>query len=344
MKNLPLSPWLPLLLAAACAEPRTPSLALDGETMGTRYAVEVVHPPLTLTREALASLSADALAQVDDRMSTWREDSELMRFNRSRSTEWFPVSAQTAFVVAEALRVGALSSGAFDPTVRPLVQLWGFAGEPAVTLPPPPGALDGARARVDFRRLHARAAPPALRKERADLEVDLSGIAKGYAVDLLAERLLEAGAADFLIEIGGELRAAGRNRRGEAWRVAVEQPAYERGRAQCLVSLRDEAIATSGSYRNFAARGGRRFGHILDPDTGAPPDGALVSVSVVTASAARADGLATALFAMGLERGLALAERERLAVLFLVAGAGGVREHSNAAFDARRIAPSRAQE
>ena len=328
-----------LLLALACdAPPASEVLEIGGETMGTRFAVAVVRPPPALTHAALEALTAQVLAGVDERMSTYRDDSELVRFNRSRSTRWFPVSEETALVAREALRVSELSGGAFDPTLGPLVELWGFGPTPAERLPPARDALDRARARVGFQKLDARAAPPALRKRRPDIELDLSGIAKGYAVDAIASRLAQAGAADFLVEVGGELRASGRNRRGEAWRIAVEQPLLERGRVQSLVALRDEAIATSGSYRNFATRGARRFTHVLDPQTGAPSDDPLVSVSVVAPTAMRADALATALFALGAERGRSLAEREQLPVLFLVAEADGLRERSSPSFDARRLA------
>ncbi|NNL68290.1 MAG: FAD:protein FMN transferase [Myxococcales bacterium] len=326
-----------VVLTACRVDPAPEALELRGETMGTTYAVAVTRTSSQLTRETVEDAAVGILARVDSLMSTWREDSELTRFNRSRGSEWFAVSQETALVVEEALRVSELSSGAFDPTVLPLVELWGFAGAPVESLPPARGALSHARGRVDARQLRVRATPPALRKERANLEVDLSSIAKGYAVDRIAEALTAIGATDFLVEIGGELRAAGRNRRGEAWRVAVEQPTLERGRVQTLVALRDEAIATSGSYRNYAARGGERFAHILDPATGAPPASGVVSTSVVSPTAMRADALATALFAMGPERGVELAEREGVGVLFLVIDEDGLRELSNAAFDARRI-------
>ncbi|NNL65754.1 MAG: FAD:protein FMN transferase [Myxococcales bacterium] len=329
-----------LSLLAACGAPPGPDvLELRGETMGTDYAVTVVDPPPALTLTVLEAATAEALARVDSLMSTYREDSELMRFNRSAGTDWFPVAAETALVVGEALRISELSGGAFDPTIRPLASLWGFAGFTATTLPPPDAALAQARARVDFRQLRVRSAPPALRKGRPDLELDLSGIAKGYAIDLIAERLAAEGARDFLVEIGGELRASGLNARGEAWRVAVEQPMLDRGRIQSVLELRDESIATSGSYRNFTTRGAERFAHILDPETGAPTEHTLVSVSVVAPTAMRADALATALFALGPERGFALAARERLPVLFLVAAGDHVRERASAPFEARRIKP-----
>ena len=328
---------LSVLLAACGSQSAVELLELHGETMGTTWSVSVVVPPRMLTRERLVELTGEALAGVDSRMSTYRDDSELVRFNRSRSTGWFPVSQPTATVVIEALRISELSSGAFDPTVGPLVELWGFAGRPAGELPPAPDALAAARARVGYRALEARTTPPALRKRRPDLALDLSGIAKGYAVDVVAEQLVGAGAQHFLVEIGGELRAAGRNRSGQPWRVAVEQPSLARGRVQSLVALRNEAIATSGSYRNFAVRGERRFAHIIDPETGAPPSDELVSVSVIAPNAMRADGLATALFALGPARGLALAEREGLGVLFLLAGPDGLSERSTASYEARRL-------
>lgn len=322
---------------AACELGRYPGvLEIRGEGMGTGYSVTVAQPPPSLDRAVLEVMTSEVLERVDARMSTWRDDSELMRFNRSDTREWFPVSAETAFVVGEALRVSALSDGAFDPTVGPLVKLWGFGGDPAELIPPPSERLAETRERIGFRHLRVRDAPPALRKDRPRVELDLSGVAKGYAVDALAERLSEAGALHFLVEIGGELRARGRNARGDPWRVAIERPALARGHVQAIVSLSDASVATSGHYRNFAVRGDARFSHILDPRSARPVRSELVSVSVIAPTAARADALATALLVLGPEAGWALADREGLAVLFLLEAPEGIRERSTARFDARR--------
>jgi len=322
----------------ACDASHAPDATrLAGATMGTTYAI-VLAAPLETAARAQLQAEVDALLEgVEARMSTWRDDSELSRFNRAETTDWFPVSAETAGVAAEALRVSALTDGAFDPTLAPVIELWGFGPHEAATLPPPDAALAAARARVGFARLAVRAAPPALRKRAPDLALDFSGVAKGYAVDAVALRLERAGIASFLVEIGGELRAAGRRADGP-WRVAIERPALRRGSIQEIVSLEDAAIATSGSYRNFATdAAGRRYPHLLDPRSGRPVQGPLVSVSVIAASAARADALATGLFVLGDEAGLALARREGLAVLFLSDTPDGLVERATPGFEAQRL-------
>ena len=324
------------LILFACGSDGESLLEIRGETMGTDYAVRVADPPASLGRASLRALTVEVLGRVDARLSTWRDDSELVRFNRSGGEGWFPVSAETAFVVREALAVSELSGGAFDPTLGPLVALWGFGREPAPTLPPPAEALAGLRDRIGYRHLSVREGPPALRKTLAPLSLDLSGVAKGYAVDAVAERLARAGARHFLVEIGGEVRASGTNARGETWRVAIERPELVRGRIHSVLALRDAAVATSGHYRNFAVRGAERFSHVLDPRTARPVRGPLISVSVVAATAARADALATALLVLGPEEGFGLAEREDLAVLFLIEADEGLRERSTARFDAYR--------
>lgn len=307
--------------------------------MGTTYSVKVARAPDTMTLERLAALCTEVLERVDARMSTYRGDSELVRFNRSDSTDWIPVSAETASVAAEALVVSELSGGAFDPTVGPLVQLWGFGPAPAQTIPPPADRIARTLERIGFRYLEVREQPAGLRKQLPGVELDLSAVAKGYAVDALAAALTAEGAQDFLLEIGGELRAAGRNLAGWPWQVAVEKPALERAQVQAVVGLDDAAIATSGSYRNFHVRGEIRFSHVLDPRSGRPLQDSPLSVSVIAGTAARADALATALLVLGAEAGWALAQRERLAVLFLRDTPHGLEELSTEAFDRFRTKP-----
>lgn len=330
-----------MLIVAACGVACDPGrqprrIEIRGETMGTQYSVVVARPPASVDRAALEAMTSEVLERIDARMSTWRDDSELMRFNRSDTSEWFPVSAETAFVVGEALRVSAVSDGALDPTVGPLVRLWGFGRDPAEVVPPAAERLGEVRERVGFRKLRVRDAPPALRKAGPRVELDLSAVAKGYAVDAIAERLSAAAAEHFLVEVGGELRARGSNARGDPWRVAIERPALERGHVQAIVDLVDAAVATSGHYRNFAVRGDARFSHILDPRTARPVKSALVSVSVIAPTAARADALATALLVLGPEAGFSLANREDLAVLFLLEAPDGFRERATEPFEALR--------
>lgn len=310
-----------------------------GEALGTTWRVRVARPPSALGAERLASLVRTELARVDARMSTWRDDTELVHFNRALTTDWFAVSAETALVAGEALAVADLSGGALDPTVGPLVALWGFGPAPERRIPPPAERLAEARARVGYRRLHVRLAPPALRKDVPDLALDLSAVAKGYAVDAIAARLGENGARAYLVEVGGELRARGFAPRGDPWQVGIERPGGGTRPVEAVVALRDEAIATSGEYREFVVRDGRRYGHVLDPRSGAPVRSTLASVSVIAPTAALADALATALFVLGPGAGCALAEREALAVLFLVDVGGAYEQRSTAAFEAHRVVP-----
>ncbi len=324
-----------LLMAWACGRDEPALLELHGTALGTGWSVKAVDPGLQ--HSLLAAEIAAVLEQVEAQMSTWREDSELTGFNRARSTAWLPVSPPVARVVAEALAVSELSGGAFDPSVGPLVELWGFGpGGPRAT-PPAPEEIAATRARVGHGRLRVRQQPPALRKLVPDLELDLSGLAKGFAVDVVADRLTALGAVDHLVEIGGEVRAAGRAADGVPWWVGIERPIAARGGLQTRIALADEGLATSGSYRNFVVHEGRRLGHVLDPRSGAPVTHELASVSVIAESAMRADALATALLVLGLDSGFALAQAERLAVLFIAATPAGFVEHSTPAFDRRRV-------
>jgi thiamine biosynthesis lipoprotein len=316
VRRRPFQLLLALGLAAGCSASPRGELILEGAAFGTGWTVRVARTQALPAQATLERAVRQVLERVDQQMSTHRDDSELARFNRLRESAWFEVSPETARVSAAARELALRSGGAFDPTVGPLVQLWGFGARQADTLPPGAERLRAARAAVGFDLLAVREAPPALRKAVPELELDLSAIAKGYAADAIAERLLALGAASFLIEVGGELRASGARPRGGPWRVAIEDPLARAQATPALVALRDEAIATSGPYRNFVVRGGQRFSHLLDPRTGAPVSGDLLSVSVIAPSALLADGWATALLVAGAEEGWALAERERLAALF----------------------------
>jgi len=302
--------------------------------MGTGYRVLVRVEESSASRAELAEGVEAVLGRIDAELSTWRDDSELARFNASSSTGWVPVSRETAAVARAALSVSRRTDGAFDPTVGPLVELWGFGRRPALA-GPDPESLARARARVGYQALSVREDPPALRKARPDVALDLSAIAKGRAVDALAELLADRGARHFLVEIGGELRARGtRDARGRPWRVAVEAPEDGRQpRAWAVLTLADAALATSGDYRRTLKQDGVRRSHILDPRDGEPVDHGLASASVVADTAMQADALATALLVLGPEAGLRLAEREAWAVLLIERRDGALIEHTSAAFD-----------
>lgn len=332
------------VLAGCGEEPPREAVRVGGETMGTTWSVQVVDPPATIVREDLKPHLRGLLDEIDGQMSTWDPESALSRFNRAPPGEWFAVPAALAEVVAVALQLAEETDGALDVTVGSLVDLWGFGagGEPRTTLPED-DAVAEALARAGYEALAVRHEPPALKKSRS-LEVDLSAIAKGYAVDALADALLALGARDFLVEIGGEVRVKGHNVRGEPWRIGVEVPdPQRRGLVQEALAMEEAAVATSGDYRNFFELDGRRYSHTIDPDTGWPVAHDVASVTVVHPSAMWADGLATALTVMGAEDGLALARERELPVLFILhegekgEKGEGFAERSSAPFDRYRV-------
>ncbi|RMF95400.1 MAG: FAD:protein FMN transferase [Gammaproteobacteria bacterium] len=320
-----------LLLLASCA-PAPEPLAISGQAMGTTYTLRFGRLPPGLDRDRLQADVAAELAAVEAAMSTWRPDSEISRFNRSRSTDWQPASPALVQVVDRALTIAELSGGALDITAGPLVAAWGFGPGDGRDRPPTVDEIVAARARVDYRMLKSRAEPPALRKLRPDLELDLSAIAKGHAVDRLAALLEARGISDYLVEIGGELRTGGRRPDGRAWRIGVEKPDRLGRSVQRVLSMQvNAAVATSGDYRNFFTSGERRFGHIIDPRSGQAVANGLASVTVLADNCTDADGLATALFVLGPDAGFDLASRQGLAVLFVLRDDGEYRERATPA-------------
>ena len=326
---------------------------ISGETMGTTFAVTVVSIPGAGEAQARPEgsvrslVSADRridrpvveaevrrlLERIEGRMSHYRPESELSRFNRGRTTEPRPMSSETLGVVGEALAVSRVSGGAFDVTVGPLVEAWGFGPGGRAPAAPDEATLAALRGRVGAELLEVDLAAGTLRKRRGDVVVDLSAIAKGYAVDAVATLLGDLGFGDHLVEIGGELRAAGTNEEGTPWRVAIERPVSGAPAAQRILPLKDAALATSGDYRNFYDLDGARVSHTVDPRTGRPVTHALRSVSVVAARCSLADARSTALNVLGPEEGYALAVEQGWAARFVTDdGSGGLVERETPAF------------
>jgi thiamine biosynthesis lipoprotein len=309
-----------LIATAANAE----TVALRGATMGTTYHIKLVAAPGEVGAKSLHEEVEKILAEIDRQMSTYRPDSELSRFNRTAAGEWFPVSAATAEVAAAAQRISEKTSGALDVTVGPLVRLWHFgpkkgdasAGEKSFA-PPADHEIAAALENVGYQKLSVRMNPPALRKSIDGLEVDLSSIGSGFAIDRLAELLRKQGIDDFMVEIGGEVRASGRREDGKSWRVGIERPSREGRELQTSLALKNAAIATAGDYRKFFEYGGKRFSHIIDPSTGRPVTQSFASVTVVADTCVEADGWDTPLFVLGPDRGFDCAEENGIAALFI---------------------------
>lgn len=325
------------VLAAGCGDgaPRaTPALAFGGSTMGSTYSVRIAGAALVPGAEqAVRTAVAAALDGVVARMSTYRDDSEVVRLNRHRDAAPIALSADTFAVLALAQAVSEASEGAFDVTVAPVVDAWGF-GPGHVRRVVPEAELDGLRPQVGWRRLALDPRTSSATKSDAGVAVDLSGIAKGYGVDLASRALDALGVSDYMVEAGGEIRTRGRNAEGMPWQIAIERPDAMPQRAQRIVPLSNLALATSGDYRIYFERDGTRYCHEMDPATGRPIRHALASVSVVAPTCGEADAWATALIVLGPARGLALAERRQMAAHFIVREADGLREFSSTAFAA----------
>lgn len=327
-----------LALGGFALAPATPARAaavrFGGETMGTTYTVKIAGRALTPARvEALRADVQSALDGVDHGMSLHRPTSELRRFN-AQPAGTIALSADFHAVLSEACAVAAWSDGAFDPTVAPLVDAWGFGAE-RVSAAPSAAALALRRRSVGFGGLTLDPAQRAAVKARDALALDFGGVAKGFGVDAVARALAAQGFENFMVEAGGEVRAHGLNAEGRPWAIGVEQPDAWPQRARLVLPVSDAAVATSGDYRNVIEHDGRRYAHEIDPRTGAPIARGLASVTVVADNAMRADALATALIVMGPDEGRARAEGAGIAALFITRdAAGGLHDAPTAAFAA----------
>ena len=313
---------------------------LAGATMGTTWSVRLANPGFEALEPVQAAVQ-QALDTVVQQMSHWEAGSEISRFNRAEAGTWQVISPEFMEVLACALHWSRASQGAWDPTVGPLVDAWGF-GPRANPLAdhcaqlPHPQRLQVARTRVGFERLQLS---PAERRvlQPGGAQLDLSGIAKGFGVDLVARTLQRLGFGHFLVEVGGELRASGQRPDGQPWRVqiaGVADGARQPPRAAPRVlPLRDRAVATSGDHWHAFDLGGRRYSHTLDPRTGEPVLHRLSSVTVLHAECMQADALATVLTVLGPHEGLAFAQRQGIAALLCEHTDAGLVVHTSAAFE-----------
>ena len=313
-----------LLAFAACADSeRTTLVRAAGGSMGTSWSVQAVAPGLDAER--MQSLAQTSLDEVEERMSTWIDESELSRLSASTSTEAQAVSAPLCEVLDVALVISRRSQGAFDVTVYPLVTLWGFGtGDLADRRVPERAEITETLSRTGFDKLDIDCSAGQVTKRIPDLTIDLSAIAKGYGVDRVAAALEQFGIGDYLVEVGGEMRVAGRKPDGSRWRIGIETPNREVRQVYEAIEIADMALATSGDYRNFFEADGRVYSHTIDPRTGSPTTHSTAGVTVLHESATYADAWATALLVLGSSDGLELAERENIAALFLDRSADGI--------------------
>lgn len=306
----------------------------QGPTMGTAYRVKVVSPHLSdAGKSRIDQAIQRELDNVNAKMSTYQSDSEISRFNRQRTTEPFPLSVDVIEVLSESQRISEATEGAFDITVGPLVDAWGF-GPVKLDRIPSESRLAELRQSVGWEKIEI-GAPATARKRHPATQADLSAIAKGYAVDRVSQTLADLDYGNHMVEVGGEVRTAGHGSTGKTWRIAIEQPILGRRAQQRIVRLNDGAMATSGDYRNLIEKDGVRYSHTIDPRSARPVTHLLASVTVIHLSCMTADAYATALMVMGEDEAFRFATAHDLAVMLLVRGEeGDFTERCTPAFEA----------
>ncbi|MCX7564122.1 FAD:protein FMN transferase [Xanthomonadaceae bacterium XH05] len=324
---------LGLLLLAGCSTPEP--LRLHGESMGTTWQV---------TAYAEASRASDLQPRIEAQletlvaqMSAWEPDSDLNRFNRAPAGTWVTLPAELFVVVEHAIALAGQTGGAYDPTIAPLVAVWGFGpdGQPR-TRPPSADDIATAMVRTGASRLQLDSAQRQL-LQPGDMQLDVNSLAPGFAVDTIAQLLDDAGVEVFLVELGGEMRARGHKPDGTPWRIAVERlNLAARSDDDVIIALSDTALGTSGDYRVGFVHEGRRYSHTIDPRSGEPVQHALAAVTVVGSSAMAADARAAALMVLGPVDGMAFARAHDLAAVFTLRTADGYQRLGTPAFERYR--------
>lgn len=309
-------------------------MRLVGESMGTTWHITLVTP--ANSKRDLAELRQgieQILLQIDQQMSNWRQDSEISRFNAAQTTDWFPVSLDLVKVVEAAQQVSQFSQGTYDITVGPLVRLWGFGSDKKTEAKAPADAeIQAVLAKVGYQKLTVQTSPPALRKARADMYVDLASIAPGYAVDLIGQYFEQQGIKDYMVELGGEVRTLGKSPRGDDWRIGIEKPVDLGKAVQQGMLLANAGLSTSGDYRDFFVENGKRYSHTIDTSTGYTASHNLASVSVVAENTTLADAYSTMLMAMGEVKGKAFADQQQLKAYFIWRTDQGFETYATASF------------
>ncbi|WP_036128394.1 FAD:protein FMN transferase [Marinobacter nitratireducens] len=319
-------------LAGCSFKPEEKVWEISGPVFGTSYHINVVLTDDPERLENLASGIEAELEKVDAAMSTWRDDSELSAINQhADQTDWINLSDPLYEVLTKAVEVSELTGGAFDITVGPVVNLWGFGPRARPETAPTDEELAEMLSRIGYDKLELKEAPKALRSDIPQY-IDLSAIAKGYGVDVVSRYLQKEGVTAYLVEIGGEVRVNGRKPDGSAWRLAIEQPVSEGRQVNRVVALEQRAMATSGDYRNYYESEGRRYSHTIDPSTGKPITHNLASVTVIAGDCMTADALATGFNVLGYERASELATRENIPAYFIVRTDDGFETHQTPAF------------
>jgi thiamine biosynthesis lipoprotein len=319
-----------LLNTVSCEQHKEEFVRIDGFTMGTTY--QVTFEKKTLEAQQLKNEIDSRLNVINQLMSTYIDDSELSLFNQSDSTNCQTLSQDTLYVIKNALAISKQTNGKFDVTLAPLIEAWGFDKKNTNDSVPSQESIRLLLNKIGYSKIIV--GNDCVAKQSKDVSVNLSAIAKGYAVDEIAKLLERKKIAHYLVEIGGEIANKGHNASGVSWRLAIESASTEKRSIQRVFAPKGLGVATSGDYRNYFEKDGKRFSHTIDPTTGYPISHQLASVTVLHKETMLADAIATAMMVMGPEASLEYADRHQLAIFMLVKNKQGYEEIYSQAFKA----------
>lgn len=306
-----------IYLVAGCSHVEQDQIiTFEGYTMGTSYGIQIIKQVNKDLNDHIAEDITTILNEVDHAMSTWKEDSELSNINNSPDQEWITISPDLLYVLDMAISVSKKTQGAFDITLAPLIDVWGFSSNEVITMLPDEAVIKNSMRRIGYQYLHLDKQKTAIRKEK-EIKLNLSAIAKGFAVDKIASYLDKINIQSYLVEIGGEVRTKGVKSDGSNWRIAIETPSVGDRQPYRLIKLSNHAVATSGDYRNFYEIAGQRYSHIINPFSGYPVTHNLVSVTILEQSTAYADALATAIMVMGIDKGYQFCIQNKIPAYFI---------------------------
>jgi FAD:protein FMN transferase len=323
-----------IMLASLCAclGQNNELVTINGLTMGTSYSIKIVPDNIALNKNTIHTDIENILADINQSMSTYIDDSELSLFNQAAATSWQVLSADLYRVIEHGNQISSISYGAFDVTVGPLVNLWGFGPDPYTREIPSDSVIQATKQHTGYKKLDFDESTHRIAKSDPAITIDLSGIAKGFAVDKIAQYLDKSGFMNYLVEIGGELIGKGINTSQQAWQIGIEQANPLERSVQRIVGLDNVAMATSGDYRNYFEKDGIRYSHTIDPTTGKPINHRLAAVTVLHSSAMHADALATGFMVSGPEKSLTLANKIGVALYMIIKTSTGFEERYNELF------------
>ena len=303
----------------SCSQEKNHNAQLKGKTMGTYYLIEVIDVPIELKTKKIELEIKDTLKKANKILSNWDQDSEISIINKTYKTTTIKISDELKEVLKTAKEINAKSNGFFDLTLDPIIELWGFGYKnKQMQIIPNDNQIKNVLSLIDQKSfLKMNFDNNELTKKNKDIKINLSSIAKGYGIDLIGKKLDQLGINNYIINIGGDILTKGYNSKKENWVIGIENPNLKEKLIKEIVILTNKGLATSGDYKNFFTKNGKKYSHIINPKTGKPITHSTKSVTVIHENSMKADGWATAFLALGSLEGLKIAEKEKIAVLFI---------------------------